>query len=608
MNDLNSDELLCCQVCQEKYKLNEEKNPLCLECGHSLCKQCLNNIITRQNLHCPFDSKQITNTFIDAFIRNKIIEKAVKISSEFNLKCKNLTKLEFFYCYKCDKFLSCFSKELHLVLGHRIDKINKYAFKWMKVISDKIKDEIVTENIKLFFILYLFHNPFLLKDMNFNIEKRIMCNKDTFTFYGSSFEKNEENEIFYNILFNIIKNDRNINMNNYELLKGIVLGKNSEIINGFFLMKKEKKNNYILKKSLGLMNYLDSVFFGLLDFSSENSGFKIDIGILDDNLVLFFGSFKQDLYDFPIYNFDNGEKITFNEDSVVLVERFSDKKSEGIETLFSNSFFNFEINSNKITLEIFDKLLKNDDNSKIKAKLELNKNNNSLIYLNFNFTKNKEENDKFEIKPLNFENNFENLTLKECYLNYEKYRIKIIFNDENSIIICNDDNFNMKNFRGYEIKFSSNEDIKKINEIKEIKVKEIINKTDENEEENFNNFKPLILNCLFENILNIFKETFDYNLNKFDINYCDILKKNNNNFNIDKEKIYVNFLTDQNLLVSYSKNKKKFKKKEFFVKNLNKMTLNEIFPDLSESKILTENEIEKIFNNQEKNYCKCKIF
>jgi hypothetical protein len=166
----------------------------------------------------------------------------------------------------------------------------------------------------------------------------------------------------------------------------------------------------------------------------------------------------------------------------------------------------------------------------------------------------------------------------------------------------------MKNFRGYEIKFSSNEDIKKINEIKEIKVKEIINKTDENEEENFNNFKPLILNCLFENILNIFKETFDYNLNKFDINYCDIIKKNNNNFNIDKEKIYINFLSDQNLLVSYSKNKKKFKKKEFFVKNLNKMTLNEIFPDLSESKILTENEIEKIFNNQEKNYCKCKIF
>ena len=235
MNDLNSDELLCCQVCQEKYKINDEKNPLCLECGHSLCKQCLNDIITRQNLHCPFDSKQITNTFIDAFIRNKIIEKAVKISSEFNLKCKNLTKLEFFYCYKCDKFLSCFSKELHLVLGHRIDKINKYAFKWMKVISDKIKDEIVTENIKIFFILYLFHNPFLLKDMNFNIEKRIMCNKDTFTFYGSSFEKNEENEIFYNILFNIIKNDRNINMNNYELLKGIVLGKNSEII------KKKKK-------------------------------------------------------------------------------------------------------------------------------------------------------------------------------------------------------------------------------------------------------------------------------------------------------------------------------------------------------------------------------
>ena len=182
MNDLNSDELLCCQVCQEKYKLNDEKIPLCLECGHSLCKQCLNDIITRQNLHCPFDSKQITNTFIDAFIRNKIIEKAVKISSEFNLKCKNLTKLEFFYCYKCDKFLSCYSKELHLVLGHRIDKINKYAFKWMKVISDKIKDEIVTENIKLFFILYLFHNPFLLKDMNFNIEKRIMCNKDTFTF------------------------------------------------------------------------------------------------------------------------------------------------------------------------------------------------------------------------------------------------------------------------------------------------------------------------------------------------------------------------------------------------------------------------------------------
>ena len=611
MNDLNIDELFCCPVCEEKYDLDNEKNPLCLECGHTLCKKCLNDIITRQILQCPLDSKQITSTFIDAFIRNKIIEKAVKISNDFIFKCKNLTKLEFFYCYKCDLFLSCFSKELHLVLGHRIDKINKYAFKWMKIISDRIKDEIITENIKLFFILYLFHNPFLLREMNFTIEKKEMCNKDTFTFYGSLFEKNEENEIFYNILFNIIKNDINLD-NNYELFKGIALGKNSQIINGFFLMKKDRKNKYTIKKSLGLMNFMDNVFFGLLDFSnfSENSGIKIDAGILDDNLVLFFGSFKQDMFEFPIYNFENGEKITFNEDSVVLVERFRNKISQGYETLFSNSFFNFEINSNKITLEIFDKLTKNNNNLGTNIKLELNKINNSLKYLNFNFlTQKNEENEKVNIIPLNYENNFEFLTLKECYLNFERYKIKIIFNDDNSIIICSDEIFNMKNFKGYEIKFSEPEDIKKINELKDIKIKEIINKN-ENEKENFNNFKPLILNCLFEKILNIFKETFYFNLNKFDIYYCDIIKNNNNNFDIDKNQIYVNLKSEENLLISYSKNKKKYKKKEFFVKNLNKMSLNDIFPDLIESKISTEIEINKIFNskNGEKKRCSCIIF
>ena len=607
MNDLNSDELLCCQVCQEKYKLNEEKNPLCLECGHSLCKQCLNNIITRQNLHCPFDSKQITNTFIDAFIRNKIIEKAVKISSEFNLKCKNLTKLEFFYCYKCDKFLSCYSKELHLVLGHRIDKINKYAFKWMKIISDKIKDELITENIKIFFILYLFHNPFLLKEMNFTIEKKLKCNKDSFTFYGSVFEKTEENEIFYNILYNILKSE--INIDNYELLKGIVLGKNLQIINGFFLMKKDRKNNYLIKKSLGLMNFMDNAFFGLLDFLnySDNSGFKIDIGILDDNSCLLFGSFKQDILEFPIYDFENGEKITFNEDSIVLIERFSNKVSKGYETLFSNSFFNFEINSNIITLEIFDKFIKDNKNLGLNMKLELFKKNNSLKYLNFYFiTQKNEPKINVNIIPLNFDNNFDDLTLKECYLNFEKNKIKIFFNDSNTIIICSDENFK-NNFKGYEIKFTSPDDINNINEIKELKIKDINNKKDD-EEEDFNNLKPLLLNCLFENILNIFNQTFDLNLNKFEINYCDIKKNNNNNFNVDKDQIYINFLSEKNLLVSYTKKKKKYHKKEYFIKNLNKMCLNDIFPDLTECKISSEIEMNKIFKQSEKKTFCCIIF
>jgi hypothetical protein len=56
MNDLNIDELFCCPVCEEKYNLDNEKNPLCLECGHTLCKKCLNDIITRQILQCPLDS------------------------------------------------------------------------------------------------------------------------------------------------------------------------------------------------------------------------------------------------------------------------------------------------------------------------------------------------------------------------------------------------------------------------------------------------------------------------------------------------------------------------------------------------------------------------
>ena len=604
MNELNTDDILCCSVCEEKYKINDEKNPLCLGCGHTLCKKCLKGIINNHILQCPICTRRITNTYIDSFIENKIIEKAVNIANNICFKCKNLTKLEFFYCYKCDIFLTCFSKELHLVLGHRIDKINKYAFKWMKIISEKIKDELITENIKFFFILYLFNNPFLIRDMNFSIEKKIKCNKDSFTFYGSKFEKNEENEIFYNILYHILKNERNIN--NYELLKGIVFGKNLQIINGFFFMKKDKNDKYIIKKSLGLMNFMDNAFFGLLDFSnfSDNSGFKIDIGILDDNSCLLFGTFKQDILEFPIYEFENGEKITFNEDSVVLIERFSNKVSKGYETLFSNPFFNFEIDSDNITLEIFDKFIKDNDNLGVNIKLVLKKKNNSLKYLNFYFfTQNNEYKNNVTIIPLNLDNNFDELTLKQCYLSFDKYKIKILFNESNEIIICSEENFLQK---GYEIKFTSSEDINTINEIKELKVKDIINeKEEEEEEENFNNLKPVLLNCIFEKILKIFNKTFEFNLNKFEINYCHIKKNKNNNYNVDKDQNYINFLYEENLLVSYINDKKKYKKKA--VKNLNRMSLNEIFPDLIGSKISSEIEINEMLNKREKQHC-CIIF
>jgi hypothetical protein len=60
----NNGIILECQICFEEYD-NSNKKPLVLECGHSICQKCLQQILSsnRQNLmKCPFDNKQLTRS------------------------------------------------------------------------------------------------------------------------------------------------------------------------------------------------------------------------------------------------------------------------------------------------------------------------------------------------------------------------------------------------------------------------------------------------------------------------------------------------------------------------------------------------------------------
>lgn len=50
---------LDCEICFEAYDMKHVK-PLVLECGHTICNNCLNNILqSRTGKKCPFDKKDL---------------------------------------------------------------------------------------------------------------------------------------------------------------------------------------------------------------------------------------------------------------------------------------------------------------------------------------------------------------------------------------------------------------------------------------------------------------------------------------------------------------------------------------------------------------------
>ncbi len=57
--------ILECQICFEEYNISNKK-PMVLDCGHSICQSCLQQITSSSQINlmkCPFDNKALQRNF-----------------------------------------------------------------------------------------------------------------------------------------------------------------------------------------------------------------------------------------------------------------------------------------------------------------------------------------------------------------------------------------------------------------------------------------------------------------------------------------------------------------------------------------------------------------
>ena len=106
MEDFLSLDGLSCQICMEQFYQNEQNVAVSLECGHTICKKCLKDMLKRERDKCPIDQMttiQLPNEY--NFIENKIIQRIISLYGNLNIDVKPLTKVYFYYCHKRIYFL-----------------------------------------------------------------------------------------------------------------------------------------------------------------------------------------------------------------------------------------------------------------------------------------------------------------------------------------------------------------------------------------------------------------------------------------------------------------------------------------------------------------------
>ncbi|OMJ84810.1 hypothetical protein SteCoe_13997 [Stentor coeruleus] len=72
-----------CSVCLEKYN-SSTKQPIVLECGHTLCKECVKDIINKMK-ECPMDREPITKPFNQLKVNYSLLDLLISMNA-LNLK------------------------------------------------------------------------------------------------------------------------------------------------------------------------------------------------------------------------------------------------------------------------------------------------------------------------------------------------------------------------------------------------------------------------------------------------------------------------------------------------------------------------------------------
>lgn len=587
MKAFKANEKFFCSICEEKYYTNQECIPICLKCGHTICKSCLNRMLKMRNDVCPIckNKREILN-------ENIIIRKIIQIIHLPSFNYKSLLKLDFIYCSNCDKFLSKFSSEVHYTLNHILQPISKYTFDWFESLAKNSHRE-SNYMIKIFFVLYFFQSPYIIKMKDYIIKEKLLCNKNNFTFFGENYINSNNLNKGDNYLYQLFKLTLNPQLNNDNKLyikKGIVIGRNRQIIHGYFLFYITNEINII--KGFGLINYEKKVFFGFINFIYQSSiiksGFSLDVGILaNNNKSIFFGEFSHHQNDFPDFEIENGEILKISNNlisNVIQVDYNKDylnNEEDHYESFDNNQYFKYKNNNNLDKILFLQKFIhsKND----VKVEIAITQSNKKISYVKI--IKNNEKSNNIIIYPLiNYENSLDEY-LFNCQIFLKNYKISIVLNFDKDGFILSNDFSSERNFNGYLIKENKKSNDNIYSKFTNLKMRNALNSVD--------------------SIINFVEKLINSKLNNFDIsfrNFNHLLQneKNTNYVIIDANKL--NFL--------YCSSKTKVLKTFSFPK-LKDLTIKDIFPTIYYSKYFGDcKEIISftVRNNNNRNKGCCCIF
>ena len=565
MKDFVKEINIKCQNCNKILNEDEINIPNFSDNGNLICKKCFesnnNNIIKKTDIKINENPLNYKRTLKDLIIDvlNNLLNLSIlkKINYTFSL-------LSFTYCETCGVFLVNNSSLIHSLVQHKVYSINKYTFLKMKKTVDNQK---INSKGRFFFVLYYFQNPDILKIQKFNIEEYFPSNNYKFFFFGETIEENKD--MINKYIKNSLQNNEN-NNKEYKIKKGILIG-NNIVINGFFLCfefndKIEKK--YIIQKGFGILIYKQIKYIGYVRlFDSVNSGFSLEIGILDKDNCFEIGEFNEEIKEYPKYSFELGEIVNYSNVNDIVVQR---KVYQNIyyDYLKNNMFFKYyeakKQNYDLIILYnqnlsiIFNKIY---DINAIKVKIQILKNNNQREFEKIKkvvLKINEQINSQIKIIPLHkHTEQLFNTHLHNCIVFIKNKNINLLMNDNKNAFIISYNPKNNKNNLEYLI-----EEKQIIDNYKNLTIFNTIH--------NYNNFIKII-----DDLINLKLE----NCNILLTNYQDSTKKK-----------YIKINAKNNRFEFY-KSDSKTPNKSIECENLNEMKIEDLLTDIN--LILIPNDVKK---------------
>ncbi len=469
-------ECFTCNVCNNDFNQNEYF-PICLNCGHSFCLICLEQIGKKQktDFKCSKCNIKVKIENKKDLIDNIIIVNILKIININPINFKSLLKLNFCYCKNCNLFLTNFSVSIHYSINHFLEPISKYTFDYFKFILEN-KNKGINAQIKLYFVLYFFQNPYINRFNDFSIKESFSYNNNYFIFYGKTLKNEEEflslkKSFLYQFLELTLINNKGKEL--YSIKKGYLIGNNKEFLIGYFLINEDKN---LLYKGLGLLTYENIAFFGFLDFYTNitKSYFSLDIGMLDNDKSIFLGIFSN-IVKFPSFEHQEGEIINYRDNGQVILMKKTNRNIQIPNNINKNEFFNYSENSTLYNILFNEKIIKSKKD--LKVEIGINKYDKSLNYVQI-ISKGQIKQISNDIKIIPFYKKTSN-AVETLFINCEfillKYNINFRPNNEKNGFIFYEKK-DKSYYKGYLIKESMDNFF--LNNIEKMKLNDVIKSVD----------------------------------------------------------------------------------------------------------------------------------